>query len=475
MTQRYGLAIIGSGAAGFAAAITARELGVSVVMIEADTVGGTCVNTGCVPSKALLAAAAARHSAATTNRFPGLSPSSSSVDFSALMAGKDALVETMRAEKYVDLAAEYGWHIVTGHARFAGSPDQPVLHITAGTATGVVVEAEHYLIATGSTSTTPAIPGLERAGYLTSTTALSLDEAPDSLLVVGGGAIGLEQAQLFARLGATVTVVEAQQRLAPAEEPEASSAIADVFGEEGIAVLTGATISAVERAGEMTVAILGAGNDRRELRARRLLVATGRRPATAALNLDAVGVGVGAQGEVQVDASLRTDNPRVWAAGDVTGAPQYVYVAAAHGVLAATNCLTGTRRAADHTTVPRVTFTSPAIASVGLTQADAAAADQPCACRVLPLNRVPRALVNRDVRGMVKIVAEPRTGRLLGVHAVAEGAPELIAAAGYALAGGLTVERLGELWTPYLTMTEALKLTALSFSRDVTKLSCCAV
>jgi mercuric reductase len=471
----YDLAIIGSGSAAFAAAIAATNKGKRVVMVERGTTGGTCVNVGCVPSKALLAAAGARHSAQAAGRFPGIAASAGEVDFPALIGGKDALVGQLRAEKYTDLAAGYGWQIVHGTAAFARNGDGPALDVALDGGGTRRIEAGHYLIATGSAPWAPPVPGLDQAGYLTSTTAMELDRLPDSVIVVGGNAVGLEQAQIFARLGTTVTVVEALDRLAPFEEPEVSAAIEEVFTGEGITVHTGAALTAVRTQDGARVATVRtrAGNET-ELRTEQLLIATGRRPVTAGLNLEQAGVKTGPRGEIVVDEHLRTSNERIWAAGDVTGHPQFVYVAAAHGTLAADNALSGAERTLDYTALPRVTFTSPAIAAVGLTDAQVAGAGIACDCRTLPLEYVPRALANRDTRGLVKIVAEAGTGRLLGVHVVADGAGDVITAATYAISAGLTVGQLARTWAPYLTMAEALKLAAQTYTSDVTKLSCCA-
>ncbi|ROO52011.1 mercuric reductase [Micromonospora sp. Llam0] len=472
--MRYDLAIIGSGGGAFAAAITARRRGVSVVMIEQGTVGGTCVNTGCVPSKALLAAAEARH-VALDHRFPGVATSAGPVDWPALAGAKNDLVEAMRADKYGDLAAEYGWQILAGTARFSGDPDAPLLEVDLADGGTQTLEAAHYLVATGSAPWAPPIDGLADAGYLTSTTAMDLDHLPASMIAIGGNAIGLEQAQLFTRLGAQVTVIEALDRLAPFEEPEISQVIEEVFADEGIAVHTAATVTAVGRdTAGYRVAVTLAGGDVKELTGEQLLVATGRHPVTAGLNLDLVGVEVGDRGKIVVDAGLRTTNPRIWAAGDVTGHPQFVYVAAAHGTLIADNAFDRTERGVDYATLPRVTFTTPAIASAGMTDAQAIAAGHRCDCRVLPLEYVPRAVVNRDTRGLVKLVADADTGRLLGAHVIAEGAGEVIATAVYALANHMTVAKIADLWCPYLTMAEALKLAAQTYTRDVSKLSCCA-
>lgn len=466
------LAVVGSGSAAFAAAIAATTKGKSVVLVERGTTGGTCVNVGCVPSKALLAAAEARHGAQAADRFPGIAAGAGPVGIAALIGGKDALVEQLRAEKYTGLAAEYGFEIVHGTASFTGGPALEVALSGGGTRR---IDADHYVIATGSAPWAPPVEGLEDAGYLTSTSAMELERLPESMVVVGGNAVGLEQAQLFARLGTHVTVVEALDRLAPFEEPEISAALGDVLANEGIAIHTGAALSAVRRDGTgYTLTAAREGGQALKLRAGQLLIATGRRPVTVGLNLDSVGVKTGPGGEVIVDEYLRTTAERIWAAGDVTGHPQFVYVAAAHGTLVADNALDGQMRTLDYTALPRVTFTSPAIASVGMTDAQVAEAGIPCDCRTLPLPYVPRALANRDTRGLVKLVADATTGRLLGAHVLADGAGDLITAATYAITAGLTVDQIAHTWAPYLTMAEGLKLAAQAFTSDVAKLSCCA-
>ncbi len=458
----YDLAIIGSGGAGFAAAIAATTRGLSVVMAERGTIGGTCVNVGCIPSKALLAAAGARHTAAAAGRFPGIEAVAGPVDMAKLVAGKAGIVTGLRAEKYEDLAGSYGWEIRRGVARFVAGPALEV--------DGQRIEAAHYLVAAGSSPWAPPVPGLAETGYLTSTTALDLDRLPESLIVAGGNYVGLELGQLFARLGTSVTVVEALPRLAPGEEPEISQVITDVLADEGVTVRTSAPLTRVRRERGGVVAETGSG----EIRAEAILMATGRRPNTAGLGLEAAGVKTGRLGEIITDGGLRTANPRIWAAGDVTGAPQFVYVAAAHGTLMVDNAFGHAGRAVDYTHLPRVTFTSPAIAAVGLTDAQVAGTGLACTCRVLPMAYVPRAIVNRDTRGLVKIVAEAGTGKVKGVHIVADGAGDMILAATYALQAGMTTGQLAATWAPYLTMGEALKLAAQSFTSDVAKLSCCA-
>ncbi|MGK7222543.1 MULTISPECIES: mercury(II) reductase [Kocuria] len=474
-TYEVDLAIIGSGGGAFAAAIRATNLGQRVVMIERSTVGGTCVNTGCVPSKALLAAAEARHTTMDAARYPGITASTGPVDMPGLIAGKDALVEGMRAEKYVDLVGEYGWDLVTGEAVFTGTAEDPALEVTGADDARRQVRAAHYLVATGSTPIVPDIEGLEQVKYLTSTTAMELEEVPESLLIIGGGYVAMEQAQLFARLGSAVTMV-VRSRLAAHEEPEVSRTLMGVFAEEGIRVIRRTTVSAVASdpdTGEVIATSTGPGGQE-TLRGARLMVAVGRRAVTDGLDLEAVGVDTGEHGEIVVDTRMGTSNRRVWAAGDVTGHPQYVYVASAHGVTAVENAFNHTGQEVDYTHLPRVTFTTPAVGAVGMTDKQARAAGIMCECRVLPLEYVPRALVNRDTRGFIKIVAEANTGRILGITAVAKDAGELAAAGVYVVSAGMTVDQLATLWCPYLTMAEGLKIAAQSFRTDVSKLSCCA-
>ncbi|MCT1432160.1 mercury(II) reductase [Brachybacterium muris] len=475
VTSEVDLAIIGSGGGAFAAAIRATTLGKRVVMIERATVGGTCVNTGCVPSKALLAAAAARHTALDATRFPGITATVGPVDMPALATGTAELVETMRAEKYLDLIREYGWDLIRGEAVFAGTVEDPVLVVTGPDGARSWVRAAHYLVATGSAPVVPEIPGLGEVAYLTSTTAMELAEVPESLLILGGGYVALEQAQLFARLGARVTLV-VRSRLASHEEPEVSRTLRGVFADEGIRVLRRTTVTAVETdpaTGEVLATVTGPGG-RETVRASHLLVAVGRRPVTAGLQLESVGVATGADGEILIDARTRTSHRRVWATGDVTGHPQFVYVASAHGVTAVENAFNDAGQELDYTHLPRVTFTTPAVGAVGMTDQQARAAGIRCECRVLPLEHVPRARVNRDTRGFVKIVADANTGRIVGITAVAKEAGELAAAGVYLLAAGMTVDQVATLWCPYLTMTEGLKIAAQSFRTDVSKLSCCA-
>lgn len=465
--MNYDLAIIGSGSGGFAAAISASRMDLSVLMIEESTVGGTCVNVGCIPSKALLAAAERRH-LANTKLFPGITTSAEPPDIAALIDGKAEIVQHLQSEKYVALAADYGFEIKSGRASFIEGPALKV--------GDEVIEAKHYLIAAGVSPWIPPIEGLEETGYLTSTTAMEIDALPETLIVVGGNAIGLELGQMFSHLGVSVTIIEALPVIAPFEEPEISQALTEIFESEGIVILSGATMKHASMVGgkkQVTVTI--ANKQEKSLLADEILIATGRHPNTAGLGLERAGVKVGEKGEVLVDKHLQSTNPRIWAAGDITGHPQFVYVAGNHGNTVVRNAFENAKISVDYRFLPRVTFTTPAIASVGFTDEEATRQGYECECRVLSLAQVPRAIVSRETRGVAKIVADAKTNKVLGVHLLAEGAGDVILAAIYALEAGFTVEQIASAWCPYLTMGEAIKLTAQTFTTDVSKLSCCAV
>lgn len=461
----FDLVVLGSGSAAFAAAIKARDLGASVALVEKGTIGGTCVNIGCVPSKALLRPAELYWHAGH-HPFSGLDIETKGADLASLVGQKNELVDILRKEKYEDLLDVYDIELIRGEGRFTG-PD--TLEVD-----GREIRARRYLVATGASPWVPPIPGLEDTGYLTSTSALELTEIPDSLIVVGANAIGLELGQLFLHLGSKVTWIEALPRVAPFEEPEISGVLAGHLRDQGASVLADATITAAGRDGDEVWLDVEIDDETLRVTADRLLMATGRRANTQGLGLDAAGVETDRRGHVVTDPTLRTSNPRIFAAGDVTTHPQFVYVAASDGNIAAENALRDAGREASFDTMPRVTFTSPQIASVGLTENQAVEAGHAVMTSTLPLEAVPRALANRDTVGLFKLVADEATGRLLGAHILAEGAGDVIQAAVMAIKYQATVDEIADTFHPYLTMAEGLKLAAQGFRKDIKNLSCCA-
>lgn len=452
----FDLAIIGTGGAAMSAAIHARLVGATVAVIERGMIGGTCVNIGCVPSKTLLAAAHRRHDA-MSNPFAGVPTSAGGVDLAALVGQKDDLVDQLRRTKYLDIAAAYGFDITRGEAQFT---DPRTLHVA-----GRVLRAGAYVVATGAEPGVPDLPGIAHIDYLTSTTAMELTAVPASLIVVGGGFVGLEQAQLFARLGSAVTVVG---RIAPHAEPELSAELEKALIDDGIRVISDRAAQVGNDDGLVHVTTdTGA-----RVEGERLLMATGRAPRTDGLDLATARVATDARGFVTVDEEQRTSNPIVFAAGDVTGAPQYVYVAAATGKIAAHNALGGHDRV-DYTGLPSVLFTSPQLASAGMTEADTIAAGRRCSCRYLPLSDLPRAIVDHRSRGGIKIVADADSEKVLGIHALADNAGDMMLAATFAITAGFTVTQLADTWAPYLTTAEGIRLAANLFRNELPT-SCCA-
>jgi mercuric reductase len=457
MSEAYDLVVIGTGGAAMAAGIEARSRGRSVLLIEHGVLGGTCLNIGCVPSKNLLAAAGQRHRALTNRAFPMVPTSAERVDLPALIAQKQDLIDTLRQVKYADVAEAHAFPIRFGHARFV---DEQTLEVD-----GERLTAPAYVVATGAAPHIPDLPGMDSVEHLTSTTAMELTELPASMVVMGGGYVGLEQAQLWAHLGVQVTVVG---RFAPHTEPEIAEVLRGVFADDDIAVVE-ERATEVARTGDGVLVRTASGL---EVTGERLLVATGRYADTADLGLEAAGVKTDERGFVVVDDNQRTTNPRIFAAGDVAGAPQYVYVAAQTGHVAGAGAL-GAPSTVDYRGLPGVTFTTPQIASAGLTEEQALQRGHACDCRVLGAQDIPRALANRDVRGALKIVIDAESRKILGVHAALDGAGDVMLAATYAIKFGLTVDDLADTWAPYLTMSEALRIAAGLFRSDKPT-SCCA-
>jgi mercuric reductase len=462
------LAIIGAGSAGFSAAIRAAELGASVTLIGAGAIGGTCVNIGCIPSKALIRAVETLHQARSAARFAGISAQAKIDDWRKVVAQKDDLVRHLQEAKYRDVLREYDTvHYIDGRARFT------VDGISVGNA---MITPRKTIVATGASPAVPSIPGLDTIDWLTSTTALELTELPQSLLVIGGGVIGCEMGQMFARAGVRVTIV-CRTRLLAGGEPEISDALAAYLRAEGVDVFTGVAYEGLRRAPDDTgvqLAVRTTDGHAATFSAERVLLATGRQPNTAGLDLEVAGIALTARGGIVIDDRMRTTRAGTYAVGDVTGADMYVYMAAYGGKIAAENALNGDARRYDASAMPEVTFTDPQVATVGLTEAAARATGRDIDAVVLPLDRLPRALAARDTRGLMKLVAERESGRLLGAHILAPEGGDSIQTAVLAIKHGLTIADLTDTIFPYLTTVEGLKLAALGFTKDVAKLSCCA-
>jgi mercuric reductase len=430
----YDLAVIGAGSAGFSAAITAAEQGARVALIGHGTIGGTCVNVGCVPSKTMVRAAEAVHA-------------------------------TLRQKKYIDLLPGYdGIAYLEGPARISG----------AGVLVGESrISADKIIVATGARPAMPPIPGIDDVTALDSTALLELDRQPESLIVVGGGYIGCELTQMMARLGVSVTIV-CRSRLLPRAEREVSDALAAVFHAEGIKIHCGIAYESCREDETGVTVCIRQGDDVIELTAEKLLVAAGRAPNSEGLDLAEAGVKLNGYGAIVVDEHMRTSRTGVYAAGDVTDRDQFVYMAAYGAKLAALNALNGDSLVYDNSAMPWVVFTDPQVAGVGLSEAAARAAGLDVQISVVPLAQVSRALAARDTRGLIKLVADAGGDRLLGGQILAPEGADSIQTLAMALKFAMTTKVLGDTLFPYLTTVEGLKLAAQGFATDVAKLSCCA-
>ncbi len=464
-TAKLSVAIIGTGSGAFAAAIRAVEEGAEVTVIEASTIGGTCVNVGCVPSKIFIRAAHVAHMQ-SQHPFPGLARHQPVLDRKALVAQLESRVEELRHAKYESiLETNPGISLLRGFARFENAN---TLIVKQADGTEHRITADRILIATGRSPQIPDVPGLAGTPFWTSTEALIAENSPAHLIVYGGSVVALELAQAYLRLGSRVTLI-ARGKLLSKEDPALGEGLKAILEEEGMRVLTDTNVTSVNFNDNTFVLETTAGS----LSSDKLLIATGRKPNTQGLDLERAGIAVDGSGAVIVDDHLRTSVPHIYAAGDCTNAPQFVYVAAAAGTRAAIN-LTGGDAALDLTVVPAVVFTDPQVATVGLTEAQAEQQGIVTDSRTLTLDNVPRALANYDTRGFIKLVTDKETGRLIGAHILAAEGGEIIQTAALAIRNRMTVADLASQLFPYLTMVEGLKLCSQTFTKDVKQLSCCA-
>lgn len=460
------VAIVGSGSGAFAAAIKAAEEGAQVTIIEGgEVIGGTCVNVGCVPSKIMIRSAHIAHLQGQ-HAFKGIALNMPNIDRAALVKQQQGRVKELRFAKYENiLQTNSNINLQRGMARFQ---DPNTLIVTKKDGTEKALHADRILLAVGAHPAIPNIKGLKDTPYWTSTEALVAESVPEYLVVLGGSVVALELAQAFRRLGAEVTVL-ARSTLLSKEDPEIGAQLKAIFEAEGIRVHTHTVPVAVRHDGNVFVLSTSHG----EIRGDQLLVATGRAANTAALDLHKAGVQTDQRGAIMIDDHMQTTIPHIYAAGDCTTQPQYVYVAAAAGTRATIN-MTGGDAAIDLSAMPAVVFTDPQVATVGLNEQQAKAQGIETETRTLSLDNVPRALANFDTCGFIKLVTEKDSGRILGCQVLAAEGGEIIQTAALAIRNGMSVLRLADQLFPYLTMVEGLKLCALAFNKDIKQLSCCA-
>lgn len=465
--MRYDLAIIGGGAGAFAAAIKANELGAKTVLInDGLPLGGTCVNVGCVPSKTLLHAAELLHTA-KHHDIPGLELEVKTADYGAIVADELALVERLRAEKYEQvLAGLDNLTFMQGRAVFV-SPDT----VRVG---DQQVQAFKFIIATGSTASVPDIEGLAEAGYITHVEAMSLKTIPKRLAVVGAGPLGLELAQLYARFGSHVTILQKADSIMPEAEPELAAHLEELLEKEGIGIKTGVHITKVASEVDAKTVFYQDGTGEQRVDADEILLAAGKTPNTADLQLKNAGIETNAGRAVKVARYLQTSQPHIFAVGDVADLPLRLETTAGkEGTYAVLNVLSGSTKAIDYHAVPYTVFTDPGLVSVGYTEAQQMDELGVCACRTLSFEVLPKGLITKRTEGMIKIAIHPKTKVIMGVHILAPNAGDLIAQAMVLIKNQNTIDDLEDMLPVFPTFSEAIKLAALSFTRDVSKMSCC--
>ena len=464
--REFDLVIIGGGAGGFAAATKANDLGFSAVVInDGLPIGGTCVNVGCVPSKHLLHLAELAHRPKHPG-WPAVGAVEPPFDFDQAIRGTAALVETLRGTNYIDVIdsldrAEY----VQARAHFV-SPTE----IEAG---GERYTARAFLVATGSRAAVPPIPGLAEAGYWTNREALTADRLPEELVVIGAGPIGLELGQVFLRFGSRVSVLEMEDQVLPRFEPLVADELERALSDEGMAIHTSAKVTSVRVEGGKKIVTAEVDGRSQDFPCDEILVATGVRPNTEDLGLQAAGVRVNKHGFIETDERMRTSAETIYAAGDVAGNGFLETLAAKEGAVAAENGLTGSQRTINYEHIPSAVFTDPQVASVGITEAQEMERFNACSCRHVEVARIPKAQAVGDTYGVIQLVAHPETSVLLGAHMVSPMAADLIHEATLAVKFGLTVDDLIDTVHVFPTHSEGIKMAAQAYVRDISVMACC--
>jgi mercuric reductase len=465
--EHYDLVIIGGGAGAFAAAIKANELGAKTAFINSGLpLGGTCVNVGCVPSKTLLYAAELLH-IAKYHGVPGIELAINAVDYATVVADELALVEKLRAEKYEQVLKGLGdVTFIEGRAAFMSSNAVKVGEQQ--------IEADKFIIATGATAIVPDIEGLTKAGYITHIEAMQLKTVPTRLAVIGGGAVGLELSQLYARFGSQVTILQRNASILPKAEPVLTERLKKILQDEGISIKTSVQVTKVATENGTKTIYYSTNAGDKTVEVDEILVAAGKTPNTAELNLEAAGINVDDKQAIVTQPNLKTTQAHIYAVGDATNLTLRLETTAGkEGTYAVDNALNGTNKSIDYSSVPWTVFTDPQLASVGYTEDVQMAELKACACRTITFDKLPKALITRRTEGVIKIAIHPRNNVIMGVHILAPNAGDLVAQAMVLIKNKNTIDDLEEMLPVFPTLSESIKLAAMSFTRDIAKMSCC--
>ncbi|MCR9228936.1 MAG: mercury(II) reductase [Flavobacteriaceae bacterium] len=468
--NQFDLIIIGGGSAAFSAAIKAEGLGLTTLMVNAGLdFGGTCVNVGCVPSKNLIRAAETVR-LATHSNFKGIKPKGADIDFTQTIKDKKALVASLQQQKYMDVVSDFENLIMrTGWAELVDNKTILVDGKDTYTATNI-------LMATGATTNIPNIEGLNEVGYLTNVTLFDLEEKPESLTIMGAGYIGLEIAMAYNRLGVKLRIIEFTDRPLRSQTKDITDVLVEQMKSEGIEILPNFRAFKFEKKGNDTIIHCNCpdGSTTQIVEKGHIVVATGTKPNTSKLGLENIGLKLTVSGHIIVNEKMETNISNIYAAGDVTITPAFVYTAATEGSTAVHNAFSSTKTSIDYSSLPWVVFTDPQIAGAGIDEIEAEKKEIPFEVSKLDLIHVPRALAAQDTRGFIKLIRNTETDKLIGARVVAPEGGELIQQLSMAIKFGITVKDLAESFYPYLTLGESVKLAAITFGKDVSKLSCCA-
>ena len=450
--EHFDLIVIGAGsAARDGAQKAATEHGARVALVERTRWGGSCPNVACKPTKAILVAAELVHDINEHAELLGIEVGPARANLAKVKARKDELVGPQSA--WTERLEKAGYTLVDGVATFVDARS-----VRVGER---LLTADRFLVATGSRTAVPPIEGIEEIDWIDHVSALELTELPESMLVLGGGAVGLEFAQAFCRFGSKVTIVDALERIAPRSDADASAEVAAAFEDEGIEIVTSTFVKSVRRDGGELVATLAPrdGSPERELRVTKLLLASGRVPNVEELDLGAAGVETTKAG-IAVDEHTRTSAPGIWAAGDVTAIAQFTPIAQYQARIAIDDMFSPNGRTAGYDALPTAIFTDPELAEIGLSEQDAVEQGFDVETATHPLSYVQRAAYTDAKRGLYKLVFERGSRRLLGVHVVARGGSDIVQPYAIALKYGATVDDVANAHHAFPTIAEGLKAAA---------------
>jgi len=465
--KNFNLIIIGGGAGAFAAAIRANELKTKTALINAGLpIGGTCVNVGCVPSKTLLWAGEILHHA-KHHGVPGVELEVKNFDFQKVVRDELSLVERMRQEKYEKVLKNLE-HVtaIEGKAKFVSETEVEV--------NGEKLSAEKFIIATGSTANVPPIEGIRETGFVTHIEALKMDKQPKELIVIGAGPVGLEFAQMFARFGTKVTVLQRGASILSHVEKPLTDRLTEVLKKEGVTIITNAEATKAHRENNKKIVTFTANGKEQTVRGDEILLAAGKTANTEELGLEQVGVDVNERKAVVVNQNFQTSVKHIFAVGDVTNAPMRLETTAGReGTLAAENALKGTTLSIDYDTVPFTVFTDPQIAGVGSSESRQMKEQGVCNCRTVPFEAVPRAIIMHRTEGLIHMAVDTKSPKIVGMQILAPNAGELIATGMMIVKNGNTIDDVVNTLPMFPTLSEAIKIAALSFTKDISKLSCC--